>query len=233
MKILEIKNVFKELFEAEKGLVKTVDSVYEKSDDGNSLKLVISIHDLRVQDTLIIHTKFIFKSDLNKDSVTENSFIYLYDINCVYHTVNFSDANNLKEKIKKIVNSNKFGKDIQTLSEFIDTPAVLLSHYFNKNNITNYSIGNVQYDPKFKIKPCNETTFDFVINVMSGDNSYDINLCIAKRKTEEVKDGKKEIQYNFIFKIMDKTETVEVDELTNIHFLIGGKIVEILNKILK
>ena len=152
MKISEIENIFKELFQDEKGLVKSVETVYETSDDGKFLKLVISIHDLSVQDTLIIHTKFIFKTDLDKNNIIENSCIYLYDINCVYHAVNFKDAFDLKAKVKKIVDSNKFGKDIQTLSEFIDTPAVLISHYLQKNNITDYSVGLVDYDPKFKVK---------------------------------------------------------------------------------
>ena len=130
MKVSEIKTLFKEIFQDEKGLVKTVDTVYEKSKDEKFLKLVISIHDLQVQDTLIIHTKFIFKTDLNKDQIEDNSFIYLYDINCIYHTVEFQDTFDLERKIKKIINSNKFGKDIQTLSEFIDTPGLLISHYF-------------------------------------------------------------------------------------------------------
>ena len=228
MKISEIKNIFKELFQDEKGLVKTVETVYEHSDDGKFLKLVISIHDLRVQDTLIIHTKFIFKSDLEKNNIIENSFIYLYDINCVYHTVNFKDVFDLKSKVKRIVDSNDFGKDIQTLSEFIDTPAVLISHYLEKNNVVDYSVGLVDYEPKFKIKPCHETTFDFRINMMHENNSYDISLCISKLKNEANK-----IKNRFRFRLLDKIETVEVDELLNIHFLIGNKIVEMLDKILK
>lgn len=226
MKISEIENIFKEIFEKEKGLVKTVESVYEKSDDGEFLKLVISIHDLRMQDTLIIHTKFIFKTDLEKINLLDNSFIYLYDINCVYHSINFNDEFDLEKKIKNIVNSNKFGKDIQILSEFIDTPVLLISYYFNKNNITNYSIEYVKYEPKFKINPCHETTFDFEISVRNADNTYLIKLCIAKKKNID-------IFYRFRFRLLDNVETVDIDSLTNINCLIGHNIVELLNKILK
>jgi hypothetical protein len=228
MKVSEIKTLFKEIFEDEKGLVKTVDTVYEKSKDEDFLKLVISIHDLQVQDTLIIHTKFIFKTDLEKNNLIGDSFIYLYDINCVYRTVEFKDAFDLEKKIKNIVNSNKFGKDIQTLSEFIDTPGLLLSHYFTENNIQNFSIGYVNYDPKFKTRPCEETTFDFDINVVNDNNDYNFNLTISKQKDVDSK-----IFYRFIFKLLDKTETVDVDKLLNIHFLIGHQIVDMLNSILK
>jgi hypothetical protein len=228
MKISEVENIFKELFEEKKGLIKTVETVYEKSKNEEFYKLVISIHDLRVQDTLIIHTKFIFKTDLEKNNLLEDAFMYLYDINCIYHTKHFSDAFDLKKKVKNIVDANKFGKDIQTLSEFIDTPGVLISHYFRENNISNYSIGNVTYEPKFKIKPCEETTFDFIINVLNASNDYNIALCISKRKTETDK-----IQYKFRFRLLEEIESVEVDKLMNIHFLIGNKIVEMLDKILK
>jgi hypothetical protein len=228
MKISEVENIFKELFEAEKGLVKTVETVYEKSKNEEFYKLVISIHDLRVQDTLIIHTKFIFKTDLEKNNIIEDAFMYLYDINCIYHTKHFSDAFDLKKKVKHIVDANKFGKDIQTLSEFIDTPGVLISHYFRENHISNYSIGNVTYEPKFKIKPCEETTFDFVINVLNAGNDYNIALCISKTKSEDNKE-----KYKFRFRLLENIETVEVDKLLNIHFLIGNKIVEMLDKILK
>lgn len=228
MKVSEIKILFKEIFEEEKGLVKTVDTVYEKSKDEDFLKLVISIHDLQVQDTLIIHTKFIFKTNLEKNEILDNSFIYLYDINCIYRTVKFNDTFDLEKKIKEIINSNKFGKDIQTLSEFIDTPGLLISHYFKLNNIENFSIGNVNYDPKFKIRPCYQTTFDFDINVVNDNNDYNFDLTISKEKGVDDKKF-----YRFIFKLLDKTETVDIDELTNIHFLIGHQIVDMLNSILK
>ena len=228
MKISEINTLFKEIFDEEEGLVKTIDTVYEKSKDEDFLKLVISIHDLQVQDTLIIHTKFIFKTNLEKTDLVSNSFIYLYDINCIYHSVEFKDSFDLEKKLKKIINSNKFGKDIHTLSEFIDTPGLLLSHYFRENNIENFSIGSVNYNPKFKTRPCEETTFDFDINVVNDNNDYNFNLTISKEK-----DIYDKIFYRFIFSLLDTTKTIDIDKLTNIHFLIGHQIVDMLNAILK
>ena len=225
MLISEIDSLFKDVFNQEKGMVKTVDTVYETPDEGDYLKLIISIHDLTVEDSIILHTKFIFKVDKKKVNVIENYFNYLYDINCIYHQVNFKNPNDLKGKLIKIIESNRFGKDIQILSEFKDRPGFLLSGYFKENNITKYSIGNVTYDPKFKTKPCNETTFDFVIDV----NNYKISVVIAKTdKTKETP-----VSYKFTFKLLDNIQDIKVEKLINIHFIIGGKIVEMLDNFLK
>ena len=224
MLISEIENTIKEVFKEEEGVIKSVDTVYEKTEDGEFLNLVISIHKLAIEDTLIIHTKFIFKTDIVKVNIMESSFNYLYDINCIYRKVNFSNVNDLKNKLQKIIESNNFGKDIQILSEFEDTPASSLAKYFSKNNITKYNVGNVEYKPKSTISPCKETTFDFEINV---NDIYDISLSISKGNEH----GKN--IYKFKFTLLDNTEIVEVDSLTNINYLIGGKLVEMLDKISK
>ena len=83
IKISEIEEVFKEVFDEEKGVVNTVETIYEMSNKEDFLKLVISVHGLATEDTSIIHTKFIFKTDLEKRNIIDNSFIYLYDINCI------------------------------------------------------------------------------------------------------------------------------------------------------
>ena len=72
IKISEIEQVFKDVFVAEEGVVNTVESVYEMSRDEDFYKLVISIHGLSTQDTSIIHTKFIFKTDLDKRHIVDN-----------------------------------------------------------------------------------------------------------------------------------------------------------------
>ncbi len=51
IKISEIEQVFKDVFEEEEGVVNSVDTVYEMSDDEKFYKLVISIHGLSTQDT--------------------------------------------------------------------------------------------------------------------------------------------------------------------------------------
>ena len=99
--ISEIEQTFKEVFEEEEGKVSSVDTVYELSKNEDYYKLVISIHNLSVEDTLIIHTKFIFKTDLEKKNILDESFIYLYDINCVYHKVDFKNMIDLRLDYQK------------------------------------------------------------------------------------------------------------------------------------
>ena len=226
-KISEIESAFKEIFEEEEGKVSSVESVYELSDNEEFYKLVISVHNLSTADTLIIHTKFIFKTDLDKVNLVDNSFIYLYDINCVYHKVEFKSVIDLKNKVEGIVESNDFGQDIQILSDFIEAPAMFLNYYMKKNNITDYSIFDVTYDPKFKTISCDKMTFDFDINV---NNSYTINLSIKKKDRDPEEDFD---TYKFHFSLLDSNKTVETDTLKNIHFTIGSEIANMLDEKLK
>ncbi len=110
IKIAEIEDIFKEVFQEEDGVVKTVETIYErpKKEDADFLKLVISIHGLSTDDSNIIHTKFLFKTDLEKREIVEREFIYLYDINCVYHKVEFDNIIDLKEKIENVIDTRSF-----------------------------------------------------------------------------------------------------------------------------
>lgn len=227
IKISEIEQVFKDVFEEEDGVVNTVESVYEMSRDEDFYKLVISIHGLSTQDTSIIHTKFIFKTDLDKRNIIENSFIYLYDINCVYHKIEFNSVVDMKKKIEDIIESKNFGEDLQILSDFIEAPAMFLNYYMRRENVTDYSIFDVEYEPKFKTTPCDKTTFDFKINI---NNNYHMDVSISKvdRMDEEEVDT-----YKFQFKFMDEIETFESDTIKNVHFFIGDNIAKILDRKLK
>jgi hypothetical protein len=226
--ISEVEEIFKNIFgEDEKGLVNSTDSVYELSSDKDFYKLVISLHGLSKEDISIIHTKFIFKIDLNKSKLIEDSFIYLYDINCVYHKIEFSNIVDLENKIDKIIESNNFGEDLQILSDFIEAPAMFLNYYMMKNDITEYSVFDVKYEPKFKILPCYKTTFDFKINI---NNNYNIELSIHK---VEPNDKDEPNIYKFQFKFMNEIETHETDSLKNVHYFIGDNISKILDKKLK
>ena len=227
IKIAEIEQVFKDIFDEEGGMVNSVDTVYEMSPEEDFLKLVISIHGLTLEDTSIIHTKFIFKTDLEKREIIEESFIYLYDINCVYHRIEFSTIIDLKKKIEDIVESKNFGEDLQILSDFIEAPAMFLNYYMKRAKITDYSIFDVEYEPKFKTTPCDKTTFDFKINI---NDNYDMELSISKIDAEE-KDEKDIYRYQFRF--MDEIETVEADTLKNLHFFIGSNIAKLLDRKLK
>ena len=171
IRIAEIEQTFKDIFEEEEGLVQSIETVYETSQDEKFYKLVISIHGLSIEDTLIIHTKFIFKVDLEKRNLLDSSFIYLYDINCNYRKVDFNNVVDLKNKIEDIIQSNDFGEDIQILSDFIEAPAMFLNYYMRRAKITDYSIFDVKYEPKFKTTPCDKITFDFEVDV---NNNYKI-----------------------------------------------------------
>ena len=230
MKISEIEQVFKDIFDEEDGVVNTVEYIYEISVDEKFYKLVISVHGLSTQNTSIIHTKFIFKTDLDKRNIIDNSLIYLYDINCIYHKIEFTNAIDLKKKIEDIIESNNFGEDLQILSDFIESPAMFLNYYMRRAKITDYSIFDVEYEPKFKTAPCDKTTFDFNINI---NNNYDMRLSIHKidRPSDDKEDNVD--TYKFQFKFMDEIETFESDTIKNVNFFIGDHIAKILDKKLK
>jgi len=225
--ISEVEQTFKNIFEKEEeSLVRSIETVYEMSDDEKFYRLVISIHGLSIEDVTIIHTKFIFRTDLNKRHLIEDSLIYLYDINCVYHRVDFKNSTTLEEKVINIIESGNFGDDIKILSDFVEAPAMFLNYYLRRHKITDYSIFEVKYEPKFKTTPCDKTTFDFDINV---NNNYDINLSIQKSED----DSEDQQVYKLYFKFMEETYTVESDTIENIHYLIGSNISRILDKKLK
>lgn len=227
IKISEIQEIFKTVFEEEEGVASSVETVYEISPDESYYKMVVSIHGLQTEDVSIIHTKFIFKLDLDKKRLVENSFIYLYDINCVYHKIEFTNVVDIREKVEDIIESNDFGQDLQILSDFIEAPAMFLNYYMRRAKITDYSIFEVEYQPKFKTQPCDKTTFDFKLNI---NNNYDMELSISKIERTEEEDVD---IYKFQFRFMDDIETFETDSLKNVHFFIGDHIAKILDKKLK
>lgn len=228
IKISEIEQVFKDIFEEEKGVVNSIETVYEKPKTKDDfLKLVITIQGLATEDVSIIHTKFIFKTDLEKRKIIKDSFLYLYEINCIYHEVEFSNIIDLKTKIEDIIESNSFGEDLQIISDFIEAPAMFLNYYMRRSDITDYSVFDVEYQPKFKTIPCYKTTFDFKINI---NNQYHIDLSIRKFEAEDEDEND---SYKFQFRFMDEITTVESDTLKNFHFFIGNNIAKILDKKLK
>lgn len=229
IRISEIEDAFKEVFDKEKGVVSSIETVYEKSENEDYLKLILCLQGLSTEDISIIHTKFIFKTDLEKRNIVEESFMYLYDINCVYHKMEFTSVVDMKTKIEDIVESNNFGEDIQILSDFTESPAMFLNYYMKRAKITEYSVFDVEYEPKFKITACDKTTFDFKINI---NNSYDVDVSIHKVDKNEGDEDSVDI-YKFQFRFMDEIETVESDTINNIHYLIGSNTAKLLDKKLK
>jgi hypothetical protein len=230
IRIAEIEEAFKDIFKEEEGVVTAIETVYEKSSDGDYLKLVICLQGLSTEDISIIHTKFIFKTDLEKRNLIENSFIYLYDINCVYHKIEFDSVIDMKKSIDDIIESNNFGEDIQILSDFIEAPAMFLNYYMKRAKITEYSVFDVEYEPKFKIVSCDKTTFDFKINI---NNSYDIEFSIHKIDKDLTEDPEDIDTYKLQFRFMDEIESVESDTIKNIHYLIGSNMSKLLDRKLK
>ena len=227
IKISEIEEAFRNIFDEEGDVVNSVDTVYEKVDDESFLKLIISIHGLSTEDVNIVHTKFIFKVDTQKRHLIEDSFLYLYDINCVYHKIEFDSIVDMEDKIKDIIDSADFGTDITILSDFTESPAMFFNYYMKRAKITDYSIFDVEYEPKFKTTPCDKTTFDFKINI---NDNYNMELSIRKidKKDDEERDN-----YKFQFKFMDEISTEETEDLKNIHYFIGSNIAKLLDKKLK
>ena len=228
MRIQEVEQAFKDIFETEEGLVQSIETSYEMSENEEFLKLVISIHEMAIQDTIIIHTKFIFRTDLEKREIIDNSFIYLYEINCVYHKIEFKNVLDMKKKIEDIVESSNFGEDLKILSDFIGSPAMFLNYYMRREKITDYSIFDVKYEPKFKTCKCNEITFDFEIDI---NNNYKIYTSIYK--IDNPSDSDDPDTYKVQFKFMDDIETLETPTLYNIHYFIGHNIARILDEKLK
>jgi hypothetical protein len=95
--------------------------------------------------------------------------------------------------------------------------------------ITEYSVFEVEYEPKFKMVSCDKTTFDFKMNI---NNSYDVELSI--HKIDKDPDDKESFdRYKFQFRFMDEMETIEIDGIKNIHYLIGSNIAKLLDRKLK
>jgi hypothetical protein len=142
----------------------------------------------------------------------------------------FTNVVDMKKKIDDIIESNNFGEDLQILSDFIEAPAMFLNYYMKRAKITEYSVFEVEYEPKFKMVSCDKTTFDFKINI---NNSYDIELSIHKIDKDLTEDPDDVDKYKFQFRFMDEMETAEIDSIKNIHYIIGSNIAKLLDRKLK
>ncbi|NBO22829.1 hypothetical protein EBU94_05755 [bacterium] len=96
-----------------------------------------------------------------------------------------------------------------------------------RSKITDYSVFEVKYEPKFKTTPCDKTSFDFQVNI---NNNYIVNLTIAKKDAEDKDDVD---SYKFHFSLLDEFKTVTTDSLKNIHYTIGSNIAKMLDEKLK
>lgn len=182
--IKEIDNAIHDIFNNYEAL--DVETTYEKEKD--SLKLIIVFKKLYHESLNVLYTKLIFLVDNEKVNLKRNSFLYLYDINCIYRKVNFEDVDDFKKKISKIFKEEKFGEDIKILSKFMEYPSTMINNWLYNKNITNINVKNVRYSPKTDIIPCKYLSFDFKMDV----NNIEIQVFITK-------DGKEDYRYEFLF----------------------------------
>jgi len=190
--------------------VLNTDSVYEHIENSDDLKLVIFINKMFGEST-ILYTKFIFKVNSGKTKLTTNSFMYLFDINCQYVSVDFNDTTDLEKKLKNIIEKEKFGNDLKILNNFIGKPAFLINKWLKENHINEVNISNVKYEPKAYIMPCKSLFFPFIITA----NNIEIPFNIKKEKNES---------YILSFQINNKTVNTELSNLKNMIQTIGSTI---------
>ena len=175
----DLVDKIKEIFNSTKVL--SVESVYEEIDNSSDLKLVISMNKILYDDINIIYTKLVFITDNEKVKLTKNYFNYLFDINCEYVRIDFSDLDNFAKKIQDIFDKNKFGENIKILSKFTKSPATLINTWFQENKITDLSVINVK-EEKISIMPCKSLFFNFKIDL---NNNLSVDLTISKEGEQE------------------------------------------------
>ncbi|CAG7581590.1 MAG: hypothetical protein SLAVMIC_00917 [uncultured marine phage] len=217
----QVDDSIKEVFTDQ--LVKSVDTVYQKKD--NFYMLVISIHGLELDDTIILHTKFIFPTNLEKTGLINNKFSYLANLGCGYKYVEFEEdsTDDLKEKIMDVLNSNDFDGELRDLSEFLsESPDGRINHHLYQKGIEKISVHEVKYDPKFKMAPCGDTTYDFDLNI---NNNYEVNVSIKRKDPYEEKST-----FDITFKLND-VETIEVESMENIGEIIGEQLIKMFEKL--
>jgi len=183
------------------------ESVYEHiSGQENKQKLVIFFNKIFGDHDSILYTKLIFIVDIDKVNLVDNTMLYLFDINCQYNNVEFDDLDELEEKLDSIINKNKFGPNIKILSEFIEKPTFLINDWLKENNINNFSISSIKYNPKIHIIPCKSLFFSFIINA----NNQEIELNITK-----------DDKFIYSFMLNNETITVEKNDLRTLVETIG------------
>jgi hypothetical protein len=207
--ISDLIEKIKQIFNSSKVL--SIDSVYEKINGSSDLRLVLSMNKLLYDNVNIIFTKLIFSCDKDKIKLTKNNFSYLFDINCNYVKVNFNDIDDFGKKVQNIFKNDKFGDDIKILSKFIKSPSTLINTWFKNNDVSDISIMNVNME-KIQVQPCEETTFDFNIDL---SNNQTVDLSINKISNNE---------YILKFKIFEDIYEEKETSLNRLVSVIGNSL---------
>jgi hypothetical protein len=182
-------------------------AVVEK--DKNGWNWILNFHKLTNDSTLIIHTRLIFKLDDSQTNLRSLEFLYLYDLNCKYKLVKFANLDDLESKINGIFSENKFGQNILVLSDLMVSPEQSINKYFYENKIEGYSVYEFDYHPEFVVIPCQKLSMDFKFNV---NNKNDVTLDLRKENSQKFK---------LTFKHLDKSEVIELDDLSSLVKTIG------------
>jgi len=208
---ISIQNIYdslKEIFEDDD--VYNTDSVYEHGENG--LRLIISINKLYSKNEINIFTKLMFNVDEQKTHLTNNTFKYLYEINCQFEEVDFDDINDFKTNLNSIITNNKFGDDLKSLSEFIKSPELSINDWFYKNKIEKISITGFKFEPELKNVPCKDLSFTFSMTINEHDK---IKLTIRK-----INVGK----FKLTFDIFNKKYEIEKSNLRSLIQVVGDTI---------
>lgn len=203
-----IVNTIKTIFDDTK--LSSIETIYEKIDNSTDLKLILFFHNVFYDKTNIIYTKLIFTVNNNKTVIENNSFMYLYDINCEYKKVEFDSIENFKSKIRNVFDNRKFGKQIIALSDFIKNPTTLINKWLSDNDVVDKSLIGFKYEPKITIMPCKSLFFNFDMNL---NDKFDLNLIILKENSG---------QYDLIFKINGKEHDIKINSLNQLVQEIGS-----------
>jgi hypothetical protein len=180
IKWVELQKKIQEIF-AESEVRKFKDVVTK---DVNGYNWILSFHDLRDRNSIVIHTNLIFKLTEDKQELRKNEFLYLKNINCLYEIIRFENLGELEAVIKEILVQNMFGEDIINLSEFIIEPERLINNVFFSKNIEGYTIFDFEYYPSQTVGKCQDTIFEFNFNV---NNNQDVKLKIRKESDSKYK----------------------------------------------
>ena len=204
--IYELEKIIKNIFDDTK--VSSVNTTYEKIDDG--YKFIITINNLFYGETNILHTKFVFYIDDNKDKLIGNYFHYLYDINCKFKKIKFDDGVELEDKLNLILNNRNFGDDIKDLSDISVNLVSVVNSWLVDNGVDGISLYNINYNPLVDAIPCEYMVFNFNINI------EDIrNIKVVLRKIDK-------LEYKLTFSENDWFHSVVIDDIKSIPQTIGN-----------
>lgn len=174
MTVNEALKILESVFGDEKAI--TAKSVWEK--DGEKYKYVLTAHGLLSGNKPVLLSKFILWADENKLELVSKNLTWLYDVNCVYRSVQFDNETSLKSAAEKILKDYVFGNNLRTLSELsLLGTASKMNDCLAGKGIKNMSVHSFTYQPLHTVKPCEATTFDYKLSL---NGEHEIQMSVRK-----------------------------------------------------